>query len=204
MKRLLKVIYVGAISPLVIGSFTFFYWYYNRTWYAHDVDIELFTFFTILCFLLFSSVTLILSAIFIYKNRTDWKKTITPILIIGLTFPIIDLYGALHSSLSEKAYLRILNDTEDSIVSRIWSDNFERTYFENEREGFVISYYPVYRYDWNQRGSISYYYEVNQVYIDVLELTNTSTSTYELGRFSKGDCATIRLTELIEKTKTTR
>ena len=201
MTRLLKLIYILAILPLLIGSATFFYWYYKRTWYASNADIELFAFFTILGFLLFAVLTLLLCTFFIYKNQTSWKKIIIPILIIVLTFPLIDLYGTLHNSLLDKAYVRIINDSKDLEIDRIWSENFEMRYFKKNKDDIIISFYPVYNYDWTQMISSDWYhYDINPVFID-LKITNDSIRTYELNEFSKGDCKTITLTDVINKHK---
>ena len=195
MPRLLKIIYLCSIVPLLTGSATFFYWFYKRTWFARNVDIELFAFFTILGFLLLALVTIILCIVFIVKNRTDWKKIMIPIVIVGLTVPVIDLYGTLHTSLSDKTFVRIINDT-DKQINRIWSDNFEMTYFENKQNDFVISFYPVYTYDWTTENSLGFNYYINAVNID-LKQKNDSIVTYNLPEFSKGDCETIKLTEII-------
>src|SRR4051812_19787236 len=92
MTRPLKIIYIGALLPLLIGSLTFFYWFYKRKWFASNVNIELLAYFTILGFLLVGVITLVLCIDFTLKNRKDWKKIIVPIIIVGLTFPIIDLF----------------------------------------------------------------------------------------------------------------
>lgn len=200
MTRQLKIIYLLSILPLSIGNLTFFYWFYKRTWFADNVEIELVAFFTILGFLLFALTTLILSIVFVVKNRTDWIKIIIPIVIVGMTFPVIDLYGTLHTSLSDKAFVRIINDT-DKQIKRIWSENFEMTYFENKGYDFVISFYPVYTYDWTQEYSSGMFnYKVNTLRID-LKQKNDSIVIYTLPDFSKGDCETIRLTEIIKKNK---
>lgn len=115
MTRLLKIIHILSTLPLFFGSFIFFYWFYKRTWYAEDVKIELLAFFTLLGFLLFAFTTLILCIFFVLKNRTDWKKTIIPIIFIITTFPVIDFYETLHTSLSEKAFVRIKNKTDNQI-----------------------------------------------------------------------------------------
>ena len=199
MTRQLKIIYLLSILPLLTGSLTFFYWFYKRTWFADNAKIELLALFTILGFLLFALTTLILCIIFVVKNRPDWKKIIIPVVIIGLTVPVIDLYGTLHTSLSDQAFVRIINDT-DKQINRIWSDNFEMNYFENKGNDFVISFYPVYIYDWTQEYSSGMFnYKVNPLHID-LKQKGDSVVTYNLPNFSKGDCETIRLTEIV-KTK---
>jgi hypothetical protein len=195
MERLIKIIYLLAILPLSIGSLTFFYWFYKRTWFATNVEIEFVAFFTILGFLLIGVTTIILSIVFIVKNQEHWKKTIIPIVIIGLTVPAIGLYGTLYTCLSEEAFVRIINDT-DKEINRIWSDNFQMNYLENKESDFVISFYPVYTYDWTQQNSTGYYYKVNTLNID-LKQKNDSIITYTLPDFSKGDCKIIRLSNII-------
>lgn len=201
MTRQLKIIYLLSILPLLTGSLTFFYWFYKRTWFADNVKIELLAFSTILGYLLFALTTLILCIIFVVKNRTDWKKIIIPIVIISLTVPVIDLYGTLHTSLSDQAFVRIINDT-DKQINRIWSDNFEMNFFENKGNDFVISFYPVYTYDWTDENSSGFNYTVNPLHID-LKQKGDSIITYNLPDLLKGDCETIRLTEIIKTKKTT-
>lgn len=198
MKGQLKIIYLLSILPLLTGSLTFFYWFYKRTWFADSAEIEFLAFCTILGFLLLALTTLILCSIFVFKNRTDWEKIIIPIIIIGLTVPVIDLYVTLHTCLSDQAFVRIINDT-DKQINRIWSDNFQMTYFENKENDFVISFYPVYTYDWTQEYSSGFNYKINPLRIDLKE-KGDSIVTYNLPRFSKGECETIRLTEIV-KTK---
>lgn len=195
MTRFLKIIYLCSLVPLLIGSATFIYWFYKRKWFAENVDIELLAFNIILGFLLLALVTIILCVLFVVKNRTDWKRIIIPIVIIGLTFPIVDLYGTLHTSLSDKAFVRIINDT-DRKINRIWSDNFELTYYDNKSNDFVISFYPVYTYDWTEENSFGYDYSIHTVHID-LKQKGDSVVTYNLPDLSKGDCETIKLTEII-------
>lgn len=195
MTRLLKIIYLCSLVPLLTGSATFFYWFYKRTYFADNVDIESLALDTILGFLLLAFVTIILCIVYVVKNRTDWKKIIIPIVIIGVTFSLIDLYGSLHSSLSDKAFVRIINDT-DRQINRIWSDNFEMTHFDSNENDFVISFYPVYTYDWTlQPSSVMFNYKINKLHIDLEQ--KRDIVTYNLPDFSKGDCETIRLTEII-------
>jgi hypothetical protein len=200
MTKQLKIIYFFSIFPLLIGSLTFFYWFYKRTWFADNANIESLAFFTILGFLLFALISIILCLIFVVKNLKEWKKIIIPILIIAITVPVIDLYATLHNSLSQKVFVRIINDT-DNRINRIWSDNFEITSFKDKGNDFVISFYPVYTYDWTKvYYSDTFYYEINRLKID-LKQKGDSIITYDLPSFSKGDCQTIKLTEIINKNK---
>ena len=138
---------------------------------------------------------------FVLQNRTDWKKIISPLIIIGLTFPVINLYMTIHDAYSEKAFVRIINDSDNMEIDMIWSDNFQITYFEKGDKDEVVSFYPVYIYDYNFGiPSITDYwsYKINSVHID-LKQKNDSIITYNLPNISKGDCKTIRLTEIINK-----
>ena len=202
MAKQLKTIYFFSIFPLLTGSLTFFYWFYKRTWFADNVNIESLAFFTLLGFLLFALISIILCIVYIFRNRMEWKKIIIPILIIAITVPVIDLYATLHNSLSQKAFVRIINDT-DNRINRIWSDNFEITSFKDKGNDFVISFYPVYTYDWTKNDSYyssDFFYEINILRID-LKQKGDSTITYNLPSFSKGNCKTIKLTEIINKNK---
>jgi len=202
MPKQLKTIYFFSIFPLLIGSLTFFYWFYKRTLFADNANIESLAFFTILGFLLFALISILLCVVFIVKNRTEWQKIVIPIIIVGLTIPVIDLYATLHNSLSQKAFVRIINDT-DNRINRIWSDNFEITSFKDKGNDFVMSFYPVHTYDWTKNDSYysgDFFYEINTLHID-LKQKGDSIITYDLPSFSKGDCKTIKLTEIINKNK---
>jgi hypothetical protein len=208
MTRQLKYIYIGALTPLITGSSIFLYWFYKRNWFAENADIELAAGITILGFILFGFITILLSTMLILSNAKDWKKIIAPILIIVLTIPMIDIYGVLYTSLSDKAFVRIINDT-DKTVKRVWSDNFEITIFDSapldfdaDPIDFIISYYPVYTYDWTKEDSFGYDYEITPVKIELLG--NGTVSHYTLPEYSKGECRTITLTEIIKESNNAR
>lgn len=196
MTSKLKTIYILSILPLLTGSMVFFYWFYKRIWYASNVDIELLAFFSILGFVLCIPFVLILCFWIVSKNRADWKKILVPVSIIVLTVPVIHLYGTVHTLISEKAYVRIINDT-DAQISRIWSDNFELTNLETKGNDFVISFSPVYIFDWRLgRSNSEIDYKVNPLSID-LKLKNDSIATYILPNFEKGNCRAIQLSDVM-------
>jgi hypothetical protein len=196
MTRQLKTIYLLSILPLLTGSLVFFYWFYKRIYFALNVNIELLSLFILLGFALYAIITLILCTAIVVKDRDNWKKIIIPILIIVLTLPVIHLYGTVYTELSSKAYVRIINDTEGQI-NRIWSDNFELTYPEEEGDDFVISFSPVYIYDWRiGRSNSEIDYKVNRLRID-LKLKSDSIETYKLPCFEKGDCQTIHVSDVM-------
>jgi len=202
--KLIFIIYAIVLLPLLVGSITFFYWYFARTSFAQDVNIDLVAFFTILGYLLLGVIGLVLCGVVVYRNRSNWKQIITPIIIMILTIPAINLYSTLHSLLSEKAFVRIINDSKGVEIERIRSANFERTYFVNNGNDYIVSYYPVYTYNWNYAGYRSwpgYPHEINKLTIE-LKLENDSIRKFDFPSLSKGDCQTIRLTELMKNNKT--
>ncbi len=175
---------------------TFFYWFYKRTLSASNAEIEVFAFFTILGFFLLAIVTIISSFVFVVENRTDWKKIIIPILIVGLTIPAINIYGTLYTCLSNQAFVRIINDS-DKQINRIWSDDFQMTYFKDKGNDFILSFYPVYTYNWKQEWSPGMFsHTADTLHIDIKQ-KGDSILTYNLPAFYKGDCKTIKLTEII-------
>lgn len=93
-----------------------------------------------------------------------------------------------------KAFVRLINDTNQNI-NRIWSDHFEITDFENKKKDNIISFYPVYTYDWLQKGRSYYPYEINEVHINLTQ-QDGSLVTFDLPKLSKGDCETIRISQL--------
>ncbi len=196
--KLLNIIYTLSLSPLIFGSITFFYWYYLRIWFAKDVNIELTALFTILSYFLLGLVSFILCGVYIFKQRENWKRIITPIIIVLITFPIIELFSTVYTSFEQQAFINVKNDLADTEIIRIRSDNFEDTYFTDKND-FIFSYYPVYDYDWTQAISGSWYnYEINKLIIEI-KMENDSIQTFEFPSFSKGQCGTVRISEIIKK-----
>lgn len=196
--KLLNIIYTLSFSPLIFGNVTFLYWYYLRIWFAKDVDIEITAFFTILFYFLFGLISFVLCGVFIFKQRGNWKKIITPIIILLITFPVIELYSTVHTSFEQQVFLNVKNDVANTEIIRIRSDNFENTYFTNKND-FILSYYPVYDYDWTQAYSGSMYsYEVNKLIIEI-KMENDSIRTFEFPSYSKGQCGKVRISEIIKK-----
>ncbi len=194
MKLLLKIIYIGAFAPILMGSLTFFYWYYERFWFAKDVSIEILALLSIYLFVILGFIALIFSVGFAVSGSNYRKKIIIPVLVIFLTIPVIDLYSRAYSALSEKAFVRVINDTEGLRIEKIRSANFEIFYFDEK--DFIISYYPVYIYDWTSQISGRWYnYEISNVTIDIVN--NDTTITYDFPNLSKGECVTIKLSEII-------
>ncbi|WP_044210111.1 hypothetical protein [Flammeovirga sp. OC4] len=194
----LKIIYAFSLSPLIFGSITFFYWYYSRVWFAKNIDIELTAFFTIMAYFLFGIIALIQCSIYVSERKSSWKNIRTPLIILLITIPITELYSSIHISFEQKAFINILNDINDSEIVRIYSDNFEKTNYKDKKD-FIFSYYPVYKYDWTQGISDDLYnYKINKLRIEI-KLENDSIQTFEFPSFSKGQCGTVRVSEIIRK-----
>jgi len=195
--KTLKTAYTLSLLPLTFGSITFFYWYYSRTLFAKNINIELTAFFTILAYFLFGLLVLILCSIYLSKQKSNWKKILTPISILLITFPTVELYSSIHTSFEQKAFINIINDVSNTEIVRIRSDNFEVSYFNNKKD-FIFSYYPVYKYDWTQEVSSDlYYYGVNKLRIKI-KMRNGSIQTFDFPSFSKGQCGTVRISEIIK------
>lgn len=131
-------------------------------------------------------------------NWRKWKQIIPSLSAIVFTFLILILYGTIYSTLSEQAFVRLINDTDKKII-RVWSANFEITELDSSKKDFVIWFYPVYTYDWTKEYSDGMFeYKINDVYIDIEQRTD-SVVTYDLPSISKGDCCTIRMGKLIKQ-----
>jgi hypothetical protein len=194
--KLLKIIYIASILPLVSGSFIFLYWFYKRTSFAENVVIEVPAFFALVGFLLCSILVLILCIVFIIKNKKEWKKIIIPLTIMGVTIPVIDVYGTMHRELSQKAFVRVVNDTNQRI-NRIWSDHFEITYSQNYEKEYIFSFYPVYTYDWEQITRSYHPYKISVIHMDVFQ--KGTVVTLDLSELPKGECKTIKVSQLNNK-----
>lgn len=196
--KLLKIIYVASFLPLLSGSLIFFYWFYKRTCFAENIYIEAPAFFALIGFLLLGLLVVILCIGFVIKHKIYWKKIIIPLLIICITIPVIDLYGTMHNELSQKAFVHIISDT-DQRINRIWSDNFEIRYAETEGKDFILSFNPVYTFNWQERVRSFPVYEINKIHVDVDQ--NGSLVTYDFPDIEKGDCETIRISQLKKNSK---
>jgi len=175
---------------------TFFYWFYQRFWFAKDAEIELLAFFTILGFVILSIVTVGLCIDFARKDLSRWRKVVIPLVVITFTFPAIDLYGTMYNVLSKKAFVRIINDSKGATLDRFWSANLSKEYFKR-RNKYVIHFDPVYNYDFESDYSGMYWYEITPVYFDLM-YPNDSIVRYSLPDLSRGDCVTIRASKLTD------
>lgn len=200
MSKYLKLIYALALIPLLSGSLFFFFWLYNRKCYANNVEIEIAALISILLFVLLGAILWIL---FIANVRTknDLKEHFIPLAISILTIPIIDLYQTSYEVISEKAYVRVINDI-DKPIQRIWSANFEITYdVQGVRKSFILSYTPVYTIDWAHPSSDESNYHVNDVYMDI-HVSDTSIETFELPTIYPGACKELKLSDIVKRNGT--
>jgi hypothetical protein len=193
-----KVIYIGVISPLTGGSLIFFYWFWQRAFQAINIKIELISFFTMIAFLIFGSITLICSLIYFQKFRKNWKRLMPALFIATITIPAIILYGTIYDLNSKKAFILVINDDGAYKASRIWSANFEIIELEKEGNRFVASYEPVYVYDWTKENSFGYEYKINDVFIDLVTKDH-KLKTLKLPKFEKGVCDHFKVSELEHK-----
>ncbi|MDJ1485708.1 hypothetical protein QNI16_34830 [Cytophagaceae bacterium YF14B1] len=192
---LLRISYILALSPFITGSSIFLYWFYKRTYFAESADIEIIAFFTILSYFLFGFTTLILCIIFIFKYKSRWTKTLQPLAIIVITFFTIEIYDNLYRALEEKAFVQIINDS-NLTISRIWSDSFELDNLSKRGNTFVISFYPIYTYDWNHPSSIGENYTLHPVYI-TLSGRDDKEKNYLLPSYYKGNCVNLKISDVL-------
>ncbi len=203
--KLLKILYISAFSPLIVGSIVFYYWYHNLFYNVIDMRIEGKAMIIVLSYFILSLVTIITSIIILIKHRELWKMIITPIICILITFPVIGIFDRFHATMSDLAsFIKIENDIKGYEVSRIWSKNFERTYFDSTKNEYIFHYFPVRNYDWTPLKTdydgdtyIDYDYKVSQIYIDLLK-NKKDTITYKLSKLDKGQEDIIKLSELIK------
>ena len=163
-----------------------------------------------LSYFLLSLFTIITSIIFLIKHKELWKKIIPPIICILITFPIIEIYERFHLTMSDIAsFIKIEKDVNDYEIYRVWSNNFERTYFDPSKSEYIFHYFPVRNYDWTPIKAdydgdsyIDYNYDISQLYIDLLK-NQKDTITYKLSKLDKGQEEIIKLSELIKTTPNT-
>uniref|UniRef100_UPI0032179299 hypothetical protein n=1 Tax=uncultured Draconibacterium sp. TaxID=1573823 RepID=UPI0032179299 len=197
-KKLLNVIYIGAWLPLLVGTITFLYWFIKRMWFAQDAEIAWFAYYTILFYFVAGVITLILSVIYVVKQKEKWKKIISPVSVVFITFLVVYLYGSVYSASMQQAFVKVVNDSEGTVVLRVYSDNFEHYYFDRKAGEFIFSYYPVYNFDWTPPASgHDHDYTVNPVSIEV-KMENDSVRSFDFPRFLKGECGTVLLSEILE------
>ena len=194
--KFLNIIYLGAILPLLFGSLTFFYWYYNRIWFANNINIELIAI-IIIAYILIGIITLIFILFYIFFYSKKWKKILIPFALIIFTIPAISFYSDTYNCFSEKAYVKIVKDVNDINIKRISSDNFEITYFDNclDKDICKFSYFPVYTYNWED-DSYNYTYDINKVTIELI--MNDTIQIFDFPKLYKGECRTVKLSEIIK------
>jgi hypothetical protein len=203
--KLLKILYTSAFSPLIIGSLVFYYWYHNLFNNAIDLRIEGKALIIVLSYFILSIVTIITSIVILVKHRELWRIIIIPLICVFITFPVIELYERYHTTMSDVAsFIKIKRDVDEYKINRIWSDNFERTYFDTTKVDFVFHYFPVRNYDWTPIETgydgdsfIDYNYEISQLYIDLIK-KDKDTITYKLSKLDKGEDDTISISELLK------
>lgn len=187
--------YAFALSPLIVGSSIFFYWFYSRRWFAHDADIELAAFLSILVYIAFGVIVLILTGVAWHRDLSKWRRSIGPLGLLGLTWMAVDLYSTSYGSLMERVFVRI--DARGSGITEmvLWSAHFEQGYRDDpDKHAFILSYTPVLEYDYDHRSSIGPAFTVDSVFLEVH--TGGQTRTYALPELLKGECQSFTLQEI--------
>jgi hypothetical protein len=192
-----RLIYAGAMLPLTIGTVIFFYWFYQRSFHAMNVHIELISFFIIVTYLVFSCIILIFSVLYFFQFKNNWKRIAPALFILVFTVPALFTYGTMYDLHANKTYVRVVNDLDSLNVYRIRSANFSIDALEKKGNDFVVSYEPVYEYDWTKEDSFGFEYEIKEIFIDLVSADNM-VHTYEMPVFEKGVCAHIKVSALKE------
>lgn len=193
--------YLLALLPLVLGSIIFFYWFYQRAWYAVDAEIEVLAFLAILMYFVLGAITVILCIVSVIRDRRHWYWILGPLAIVGLTFQAIDYYDAcVHGD--THAYVGI--DVRGSGITdvELWSTHFRTGWRADPRkERLVLTFEPTYTYNWG----VSYSggespYVIDSVFIEIHD--GFSSNTYALPTLAKGDCIQLTTEEIRSLPKT--
>lgn len=186
-----------SITPLLIGSAVFFYWYYSREWFARDADIESAALVAIVLYILLGLVVLYLAVYHFVYGSARWYWGFGPLLIMVITIGVIDLYSTTHQHIRKRAYVRVVGREPGPTYMAIWSAHFEQVlYVNNDDREFMFSYLPSYTYDWSRvDNSIGPYYTVDSVFIEIRKDGNTRC--WLLPFMEKGYCRTLSMDELM-------
>lgn len=202
MKKI-RLHYVLSLAPLVFGSTVFFLWFILRVNYATSFDIQVPGGIAIVMYLMAVLVLMLSTVHRLITKIATAKKYVIPILISVATLPAISFYDKVVYTLSERVYIRLIDDLPNAAIEDVWTANFHRWFDEDE----VLSYVPVYVYSLSDDGRpiINSSFPnpaINPLFISIRfkeGMNGKPTKTIKLGAFSEGMCKTIRLSEILEK-----
>jgi len=195
----IRIIWFFAIAPLAFGSLVFVYWYCARTFFAKDADVLGVAMVAVLSFVLAGIILILLSFGYIRRSPTERRKLVFPLLMLPLTILAIKVYSDYYEAMTGRAYIAIDNGQPYARRFWIWSDHFEFIVYcdEDIRDiDRVISFQPVYTYDWAKPTSVGHPYSIDTVYI-TLDLGNDSIPSFRLPDIPKGACLQLSMSEIM-------
>jgi hypothetical protein len=147
-RLLYKIGLLCGIVPLAGGLLIFTTWWIARVFFA--VDIEDFPFYGIiwiLISLIIAPVGLILLNLFLARNYPGYRKQVYKAVAIVLSnIPAVILILLQYSTLTDKAYVKIYNNTNsDNIELILKSATFEKSIGNlDKNKSKVVSFIPTY------------------------------------------------------------
>jgi hypothetical protein len=147
-KILYRIGLLCGLVPLTVGLSIFFVWWIARAFFAIDlVNFQFYGFFWIMISIAIVLTGMILLNIVLYKNYPDYRKQgIWGIALILLNIPVLFLVLLQYSSVEEKAYIKIYNNSNcENIELIIKSSTFEKNLGHLEKnKSLVNSFIPNY------------------------------------------------------------
>ena len=143
MKRLgiIRSTALVALVPLLVGSCIFFLYYYRRVWFALDTDILIAAFLTILGYVCIAAATIIILLVNIFRRRILWMGILPVIGILSFTLLLVEVYASLYEEMKKRAYVRVVDDSQEFSLHAIWSLQFQ-DYVLEEDPDYVFSMRP--------------------------------------------------------------
>lgn len=197
MKRitLIRWAYLLAVVPLMLGSLVFFCWYYARRVYAIDLRIEGLSLLALLLFVLCGAVVLVLTTVALLRDRTRFFIKIGPVLLLVLTCLAIDVYGTMYDQLREKVYFRFELQGSGITEVEVWSAHMRSgRRSDPNKDDVLLSFMPVYTYDWGSHGSAGPMRALDSVFVEVH--TAGAQKAWCLPWLREGECRTLTLSDL--------
>jgi hypothetical protein len=147
-KILFRIGLLSGLVPLTVGVSIFFVWWFARAFFAVDlVDFQFYGFFWIMISTVIGLTGMILLIVVLYKNYPNYRKQgIWGIALILLNIPVLFLVLLQYSSIIEKAYIKIYNNSNSENIELILkSSTFEKNLGHLEKnKSLVNSFIPNY------------------------------------------------------------
>jgi hypothetical protein len=149
-KILYRISLLCGLVPLTVGVSIFFVWWIARAFFAVDLaDFQFYGFFWIMISAAIGLAGMILMNIVLYKNYPNYRKQgIWGIALILLNIPVLFLVLLQYSSIAEKAYIKIYNNSNsENIELLLKSSTFEKYLGHLEKNKSLVNsfipYYPL-------------------------------------------------------------